>query len=115
MFFKNGKALTGWQTINGKVYCFDSIGGAFASGWKQNAKNEWLFLSSDGSAVTGWKDIKSKGNTQRYYFNTYGIMVAGKWLQIDGKWYYFNTDGSLARSTKIDEYEVDANGVRKAQ
>ncbi len=115
MFFKNGKALTGWQTIDGKVYCFDSIGGAFASGWKQNAKNEWLFLSSDGSAVTGWKDIKSKGNTQRYCFDPYGIMVSGKWLQIDGKWYYFNTDGSLARSTEIDEYEVDANGVRKAQ
>ena len=115
MFFKNGKALTGWQTINGKVYCFDSIGGAFASGWKQNAKDEWLFLSSDGNAVTGWKDMKSKGNTKRYYFDTYGIMVAGKWLQIDGKWYYFYADGSLAKDTKVDGYEVGSDGARKTK
>ncbi|WP_369283966.1 S-layer homology domain-containing protein [Oscillibacter sp. GMB15532] len=115
MFFKNGKALTGWQTINGKVYCFDSIGGAFASGWKQNAKGEWFFLSSDGSAVTGWKDIGASGNSKRYYFDTHGVMIAGKWLQIDGKWYYFYADGSLAKRTKVDGYEVDKNGVRKAK
>lgn len=34
---------------------------------------------------------------------------------LDGKWYYFYADGSLARSVKIDEYEVDENGVRKAK
>lgn len=42
-------------------------------------------------------------------------MVSGKWLEIDGKWYYFNADGSLAKSTKIDGYEVDENGVRKTK
>ncbi|WP_085833023.1 S-layer homology domain-containing protein [Clostridium merdae] len=115
MFFQNGKALTGWQTIHGKIYCFDSIGGAFASGWKQNAKGEWLFLTSDGSSATGWKDIQSKRKMERYYFDTYGILVAGKWLQIDGKWYYFYADGSLAKSTKVDGYEVDENGVRKTK
>ncbi len=115
MYFKDGKALTGWQTIDGKVYCFDSSGGAFASGWKQNAKGEWFFLSSDGSAVTGWKDIGASGNAKRYYFDAYGVMIAGKWLEIDGKWYYFYSDGSLARSTKIDGYEVDTDGVRKTK
>ncbi|WP_148228152.1 S-layer homology domain-containing protein [Syntrophobotulus glycolicus] len=115
MFFKEGKALTGWQTVEGKVYCFDSSGGAFASGWTQNAKGEWFFLSSDGSAVTGWKDIKTNGDLKSYYFDTYGVMIVGKWLQIDGKWYYFNADGSLAKSTKIDGYEVDENGVRKTK
>ncbi len=111
MFFKEGKALTGWQTVGGKVYCFDSSGSAFASGWKENAKGEWFFLSSDGSAVTGWRDIEANGNSKSYYFDTYGVMIAGKWLQIDDKWYYFYADGSLARSTKIDGYDIDANGV----
>ena len=115
LYYKDGKALTGWQTIGGKVYCFDSNGGAFASGWKQNSKGEWLFLSSNGSAVTGWKDIGANGNSKTYYFTKDGLMVSGKWLEIDGKWYYFYSDGSLARSTKIDGYEVDADGVRKTK
>ena len=42
-------------------------------------------------------------------------MVSGKWLQIDGKWYYFYADGTLAKNTKIDRYEVDKNGVRKTK
>lgn len=111
MFFKEGKALTGWQTVGGKVYCFDSSGSAFASGWKENAKGEWFFLSSDGSAVAGWRDIEANGNSKSYYFDTYGVMIAGKWLQIDDKWYYFYADSSLARSTKVDGYDIDANGV----
>lgn len=42
-------------------------------------------------------------------------MVHGKWLEVDGKWYHFYTGGSLARSTKIDGYEVDEKGVRIAK
>ncbi len=36
-------------------------------------------------------------------------------LELDGKWYYFNADGSLAKNTKIDGHEVDENGVRKSK
>ena len=50
-----------------------------------------------------------------YFFDAYGNMTSGKWFQIGGKWYYFNADGSLARSTTIDGYEVDENGVRKTK
>ena len=42
-------------------------------------------------------------------------MVSGKWLQIDGKWYYFNADGILSKSTTVDGYEVDENGTRKEE
>jgi len=42
-------------------------------------------------------------------------MVSGKWLQVDGKWYYFYTDGSLAKSTKIDGCEIGSDGVRKTK
>ena len=114
MFFKEGKALTGWQTLDGKVYCFDSSGCAFADGWKENAKGEWFFLSSDGSAITGWKEIGANGDSKSYYFDTSGVMIADKWLKIDEKWYYFYADGSLARSTIVDGCEIDANGVTYA-
>ena len=40
-------------------------------------------------------------------------MVSDKWLEIDNDWYYFYNDGSLAKNTKVDGYEIDENGVRK--
>ncbi|WP_283610253.1 IPT/TIG domain-containing protein [Faecalispora anaeroviscerum] len=110
MYYKDGKALIGWQTVNGKVYCFDSSGGAYANGWRKNSKGESFYLSSNGSAVTGWQTIARK----RYYFDAYANMVAGQWLQVDSRWYYFYADGSLAQNTTIGGYQVDANGVRKA-
>ena len=86
LYYKDGKALTGTQTIDGVKYFFET-NGTLKTGWVKDGDN-WRFYS---------------GNNR----------IAGKWLELDGKWYYFNADGSLARSTKIDEYEVDENGVRK--
>lgn len=111
MYYKDGKALTGWQTIDGKVYCFDSKGGAYANGWKQNEKGDWYFFWNDG-ALVGWWDIGNETSKKRYYFTADAIMVSGKWLEIDGKWYYFYVDGSLAVNTTIDSYKVDENGAR---
>ncbi len=43
-------------------------------------------------------------------------MVSGKRLEIDGKWYYFYADGSLAKNTNVDGCEeMDKNGVKKAR
>ncbi len=50
----------------------------------------------------GWLDI----NDRRHYFTKDSLMVSGKWLEIDG---------SLAKSTKVDGYEVDASGVKKSK
>ena len=110
LYYKDGKALTGTQTIDGVKYFFET-NGTLKTGWVQDGGN-WYFYSGNIRLI-GWWDIGANGNNKRYYFDTYGNMVSGKWLEIDGKWYYFNADGSLAVSTKIDGYEVDANGVRK--
>ena len=61
--------------------------------------------------ITGWQDVDNK----QYCFKNDGLMASGKWLEIGGKWYYFYADGSLAVSTKIEEYEVDENGARKTK
>lgn len=42
-------------------------------------------------------------------------MVSGKWLQIDSKWYYFCANGSLAKDTEADGYEVGPDGARKTK
>ena len=81
-----------------------------ARGWVQNDAGQWQYIGENGKPVIDW--LTAEGGKYQYYFTTDGIMVAGKWLEIEGKWYYFNANGSLARSTKISEYEVDENGVR---
>ncbi len=112
MYYKDGKPLTGWQTIDGKKYYFYNIG-VLQTGWVKDGNN-WRYYSGN-KALTGWWDIGSETSKKRYYFDVNAIMVSGKWLQIDGKWYYFYSDGSLARDTKIDGYEVGPDGVRKTK
>ncbi|CFX14949.1 Fibronectin, type III [Syntrophomonas zehnderi OL-4] len=112
MYYKDGKPLTGWQTIDGVRYHFYSTG-VLQTGWVKDGSN-WRFYSGN-RALVGWWDIGSETSKKRYYFDVNAVMVSGKWLEIDDKWYYFYTDGSLARNTKIGEYEVDESGVRKAK
>ena len=113
MYYKDGKAVTGTQTIDGVKYYFND-NGTLKTGWIKDDAGNWHFYSGN-ILLVGWWDIGANGNNKRYYFDTYGNMITGKWLQIDGKWYYFYADGSLARSVKIDEFEVDENGVRKTK
>ncbi|WP_313133515.1 S-layer homology domain-containing protein [Anaerocolumna sp.] len=113
LYYKNGKTLTGTQTIDGVQYFFNT-NGTLKTGWIKDDSGNWHFYSGNIMLVGFW-DLGAGGNNKTYYFDTYGNMVSGKWLQIDGKWYYFNADGSLAKSTKIDGYEVDENGVRKTK
>jgi len=83
---------------------------ASVRGWVQNDSGGWMYYSlATGKLLTGWQDISAK----RYYFDKSGIMQAETWMQIESKWYYFQADGSLAVDTKIDGYEVGADGARK--
>ena len=67
----NCYAVTGWQTIDGKVMYFDRS-------TCYQAKNEWMTLGTD-----------------KYYFDADGVRASG-WVQIDGKWYEFNsTTGAM--------------------
>ena len=112
LYYKDGKALTGTQTINGVKYFFNTDG-TLKTGWVKDGGN-WRFYSGNIMLVGFW-NIGANGNNKTYYFTKDGIMVSGKWLEIDGKWYYFYADGSLAKNTKVDGYEVDKNGVRKTK
>ena len=112
LYYKNGKPVTNTQTIDGVKYFFETTG-VLKTGWVQDG-NHWRFYSGNIMLVGFW-DLGANGNNKTYYFSKDGLMVSGKWLEIDGKWYYFYADGSLARSSKVDGYEVDANGMRKTQ
>ena len=112
LYYKDGKALTGTQTIDGVKYFFET-NGTLKTGWVKDG-DSWCYYSGN-KALTGWWDIGSDSAKKTYYFTKDGLMVSGKWLEIDGKWYYFYTDGALAKSTKVDGYEVDKNGIRRSK
>lgn len=84
-----------------------------ARGWVQNDAGQWQWIGENGKPAIGW--LTAEDGKYHYYFTKDGIVVSGKWKEIDGKWYYFNADGSLAKDTKVDHYEVGPDGVRKTK
>lgn len=112
LYYKVGEALIGTQIIDGVKYFFNTDG-ILKTGWVKDGDN--LRFYTGNTMQVGWYDIGTNNNKKTYYFNKEGLMVSGRWFQIDSKWYYFYADGSLARNTKIGSYEVDKNGVRKAK
>ncbi|WP_369283325.1 S-layer homology domain-containing protein [Oscillibacter sp. GMB15532] len=109
LYYKDGTVLTGTQSIDGVKYDFNP-NGTLKTGWVQDNSGSWHFYFGN-RLFTGWRD--EPGDASRtYYFDAHGNMISAKWLEIDGNWYYFYLDGSLAKSTSIDGAEVDARGVR---
>ena len=80
-----------------------------ANGWQQNDSGQWSYYRN-GKSVKGWLS-----ENQKWYWldKVTGVMFAGGWKQIDGKWYYFYTDGSMAVNTTIDGYTIGSDGARK--
>lgn len=78
-------------------------------GWVQTEKGQ-MYIDSNYLPRKGWLTTTQDN---KYYFDQNGLRVEGKWLQIDGRWYYFYNDGKMARSTTVGDYEIDENGVRK--
>ncbi|TFF66599.1 hypothetical protein EQF93_06990 [Helcococcus ovis] len=63
------------------------------------AKSEWVY----DKKYVSW-----------YYFNNGGDMAKDKWIQhTDNNWYYLLGDGKMAKSTTINGWYVDANGIWK--
>ena len=112
LYCTDGKALTEEQTINGVKYFFSSTG-TLRTGWVLDG-DDWRFYKKN-QMLTGFWSIGAGDLQKTYYFTMGGLMASDKWLQIGDKWYYFYADGSLAKSTAIDGYEVDEDGARKSE
>ena len=100
----------GWQTINNDLY--------FITGSDSVLLNTWIgadpwryYVGADGKAVSGMQDVE----TNTYYFDpVYKTVTTSAWKTLDEDLYYFQWDGTLARSMWIGanpwKYYVGADG-----
>ena len=98
-FDGNGYMVTGWKEINNKLYFF------YASGVM--AKNVWqgaYYLGSDGVMLT------NAFTPDGYYVGSDGAYVRNQKVTVDGKDYYLNTDGKVAKNQWSGDYYLDGNG-----
>ncbi len=118
-YYKNSKAVTGWQYIEGTYYYFDKSGKMVTGDWAQDG-NGWYFLGADGKMLDGLREINlGRADDGWYYFNpkhdgTFGKVLTG-WQHItliepapydpseflpNDYWYYFNPkhDGTFGRA-----------------
>lgn len=93
LYYMEGKPLTGWQTLEGTQYYFEA----------------------SGIRKVGWLKLDINNISKHYYFTSDGDMVSGKWLKLNGKWYYFYANGSLAVNTTIDGCKVNEYGVKETK
>ncbi len=90
----NGKKHTGWLTLNGNKYYFDSKG-VQQKGWLTLNGKKYYFTSKKGIMCTGWLENSKK---QRRYFNKKtGVMQTG-WLTLSGKKYHFNAKTGIMQT-----------------
>lgn len=130
-FDKNGYAATGFTKIDGFYYFFDSTGAMLKSEWRANryflkngrmavnqivkdADGIYTYVGADGTPVENYKKSRpakfirdSKGIRYR---NLDGTYAAKTWQCIKGHWYYFYSNGYMARLKKIGKYYVGLNG-----
>ena len=86
----------GWASEDGSWVYYDSDGYRVTYEWRRGNDNLWRYLDGSGRmAVSSWVD-------EYYYVDENGIMVSGKWMELDTSpngrtdgiyWYYFNDSG----------------------
>lgn len=113
-YYKDGEALTGFQTIDGKKYYFNIVHGYKETGWYITSAGGRYYFGTDGVVKSGWVTVDGKNyllNTNgkaytnwfttsagnKYYFGSDGVSVRSQWKTISGKKYYFTENGRAAK------------------
>nr|WP_088325580.1 hypothetical protein [Bacillus cereus] len=97
---------SGWVQQNGKWFFY--VNGIAQKGWIVDKSDGNSYQLDNTGAWTGW--FFSKGN---YYFKTkngFGSLATG-WNKINGQWWYFYSNGIMARNTTIGTYKLGPSGA----
>ena len=117
-YYKDGAAVTGLQTIEGKKYYFDPATAEMQTGLvtvedkvygfgqdgamlygEQKLEGKWRWFNKNtGEMVTGWKTIPGgRTGKKKVYYGEDGGMFYGE-HKIDGFWYWFDQSGEVVTS-----------------
>ena len=115
----DGTLIKGWIWSCKERY-FINDNGSLVRDWFRNDE-KWYYFNQDGVMQTGWQYLSYKGISYWFYFEpeyhgdtSFGKMYRG-WHEIDGSWYYFRKDGSMASNEWINGYWLSASGAWKYQ
>lgn len=88
---ESGARVSGWQTIDGKTYCFDEFGKAFVGQRTLIDGKQYYFDPVTRELITGWVELSGL----KYYAdpNDGGAFASNKTLIIDGISYTFGSGG----------------------
>jgi glucan-binding YG repeat protein len=111
-----------WVQIDGKWQYNDATGKTVKNSWIQNyflqadgnmavgwtsINGSWYYFGTDGAKKTGWQSVGESW----YYLDSQGAMQTGWIKDLNGKYYYLNSNGSMAYNTKISGYKLAENGA----
>ena len=120
-YYKNGKKVKGWLTLNGKKYFLNTRTGVLLKGWQRSSRGpKRYFNKKNGVMYTGMKKIGGKyyyfdiktGYTKRgfvrsangavvRYFQPSNYTMAKGWLKnAKGQKWYFASDGKMYMGLK---------------
>ena len=110
--------VNGWVQIGGRWYYFDAEGYAVKDQWIED-----YYLTSDGSMAVScwiggcWVDETGRWDPDhapatgiRYQLQD-GSFATNAWIQLNGKWRYFDENGFMVFNTVIDGYRIGADGT----
>ncbi len=111
----DGLPLEGFQTVDGKRYCFDEETGALLKGpqWIEDGTSRFR-VTADGSFASGWHLVEGLW----YWLDPQTYAMATGWLEVDGKRYVLEDDGAMAADRWVlhdgQRYWASASGALSA-
>ena len=85
---------SGWFTINGSDYQFDSSG-YMMTGFLQRVDGQWVYADASGALVGGWVRDAAYGGPHWYYLDPVTKLMRTGWLFDRGSWYYLGASGDM--------------------
>ena len=68
-----------------------------------------LFLACQSGLTSFAGNWVKNGTVWEYHEN--GVKVVNRWVQDNGKWYYFGKSGAMAHNQCVDGYYISSDGV----